>query len=79
MSNETHELLALVSAQTGVPVDALTEELDLTADLRLDSLSRVELLITLRTELRTPPEISVGDICEFRTLGDLKAAVEGKP
>jgi hypothetical protein len=56
----------------------LAAELELTADLRLDSLARVELLIALRTRLPNPPEISVGDACEFRTLGDLKAALEGK-
>ncbi|MGW6931613.1 acyl carrier protein [Lentzea sp. NPDC054927] len=54
-------------------------DVDLTRDLDLDSLARVELLIALRTQLPNPPAITVSDMCEFRTLGDLQAALEGRP
>lgn len=74
-----HVLLELVSARTGLPAAVLTDELDLSNDLRLDSLARVELLIALRTRLPDPPAITVADVLEFRTLGDLRAAVEGGP
>ncbi|MFS8104771.1 phosphopantetheine-binding protein [Lentzea alba] len=78
-SSPAHVLLALVSARTGRPVAVLTAELELTADLRLDSLARVELLTALRTRLPGLPEISVADVCEFRTLGEWQAALEGRP
>jgi hypothetical protein len=71
--------LALVSARTGRPAAALTAELDLTADLRLDSLARVELLAALRARIPNLPEITVADLLGFRTLGELQAAVEGRP
>lgn len=74
-----HVLLALVSARTGIPAAALTDELDLSNDLRLDSLARVELLVALRTRIPDLPEITVADVLEFRTLGELRAAVEGRP
>ncbi len=72
-------LLALVSARTGWPAEVLTAELDLTTDLRLDSLARIELLAALRAEHPDLPEITVGDVLGFRTLGELQAAVEGRP
>ncbi|KJK33326.1 hypothetical protein UK23_46600 [Lentzea aerocolonigenes] len=71
-------LLALVSARTGRPAAVLTAELDLTDDLRLDSLARVELLAALRTQHPGLPEITVADLLAFRTLGELQAAVEGR-
>ncbi|MET8763906.1 hypothetical protein [Lentzea sp. NPDC004782] len=72
-------LLELVSARTGWPVALLTAELDLTADLRLGSLARVELLAALRARTPGLPEIAVADVLGFRTLGELHAAVEGRP
>ncbi|MEV6237287.1 polyketide synthase dehydratase domain-containing protein [Lentzea sp. NPDC051838] len=72
-------LLALVSARTGRPAAVLTAELDLTDDLRLDSLARVELLAALRVQHPGLPEITVADLLGFRTLGELQAAVEGRP
>lgn len=72
-------LLALVSARTGRPAAVLTAELDLTNDLRLDSLARVELLAALRARLPDLPEITVAELLGFRTLGELQAAVEGRP
>lgn len=74
-----HVLLELVSARTGRPAALLTEDLELTADLRLDSLARVELLVALRTGIPDLPEITVADVLGFRTLGELQAAVEGRP
>ncbi|MET9631057.1 phosphopantetheine-binding protein [Lentzea sp. NPDC006480] len=71
-------LLALVSARTGRPAAVLTAELDLTDDLRLGSLARVELLAALRTQVGNLPEIAVADLLAFRTLGELQAAVEGR-
>lgn len=72
-------LLALVSARTGRPAAALTGDLELTADLRLDSLARVELLAALRARIPDLPEITVAEVLGFRTLGELQAAVEGRP
>jgi Phosphopantetheine attachment site len=74
-----HVFLTLVSARTGRPTALLTEDLELTADLRLDSLTRVELLAALRTGIPDLPEITVADLLGFRTLGELQAAVEGRP
>lgn len=78
-SSPAHVLRTLVSARTGHSVAVLTAELELTADLRLDSLARVELLIALRARLPDLPQITVTDVCEFRTLGELQAALEGAP
>ncbi|MGW4207570.1 phosphopantetheine-binding protein [Lentzea sp. NPDC004789] len=72
-------LLELVSARTGWPAALLTAELDLTTDLRLDSLARVELLAALRARVPGLPEITVADVLGLRTLGELQAAVEGRP
>ncbi|MEU0881617.1 polyketide synthase dehydratase domain-containing protein [Lentzea sp. NPDC005914] len=72
-------LLELVSARTGRPAAVLTEDLYLATDLRLDSLARVELLAALRVRVPGLPEITIEDLLGFRTLGELRAAVEGRP
>ncbi|NKE61877.1 hypothetical protein FXN61_36020 [Lentzea sp. PSKA42] len=78
LSSPAHVLLSLLSARTGRPAATLTPELELTADLHLGSLARVELLIALRTRLPGLPAITVTEACGFRTLGELQAALEGE-
>ncbi len=54
-------LLQIVAARTGYPVDAIDPQMDLEADLGIDSIKRVEILSALRTELphlpSPPPEL----------------------
>ncbi len=66
--------LALVSAQSALPVDALTPDSVLETDLGLDSLGRVELLSAIEEELGV--YIDEQEVSPETTLGRLQQMVE---
>ncbi|CAM2067037.1 SDR family NAD(P)-dependent oxidoreductase [Sulfidibacter corallicola] len=67
-----HDLLMrVVSEKTGYPADMLNAEMDLEADLGVDSIKRVEILSAMREAEPNLPEVDPGEMAELRTLGDI--------
>ncbi|MBN1873644.1 MAG: hypothetical protein JXA33_05400 [Anaerolineae bacterium] len=64
-------LLAIVSEKTGYPVEMLELEMDMEADLGIDSIKRVEILGTLQDQYPDLPEIETDVLGELRTLGQV--------
>ncbi|MCM2450198.1 type I polyketide synthase [Agrobacterium vitis] len=71
-------LLAVVSEKTGYPADVIDLEMDLEADLGIDSIKRVEILGSLKERLPQMAELSPDRMGELRTLAQILAlATEG--
>ena len=75
-------VLAAVSAKTGFPVDSLNMNMDLTTDLGIDHVKRVEIFSFLRDKTPSLPEIAHGIINSWRTVRNvvdtLSNAVEAR-
>jgi NAD(P)-dependent dehydrogenase (short-subunit alcohol dehydrogenase family) len=68
-------LLSIVSERTGYPVDMLDVNLDLEADLSIDSIKRVEILGTLTLRLGVSPEDAMTELPENLTRLKTLAAI----
>ncbi|MEZ9681088.1 phosphopantetheine-binding protein [Vibrio splendidus] len=64
-------MLEVVADKTGYPTEMLDLEMDMEADLGIDSIKRVEILGTVQDELPTLPELNPEDLAECRTLGEI--------
>ncbi len=64
-------MLSVVSEKTGYPVDMLNLDMDMEADLGIDSIKRVEILASVQDQLPNLPELNPDDLSECRTLGDI--------
>ncbi|MBT8357306.1 MAG: acyltransferase domain-containing protein, partial [Deltaproteobacteria bacterium] len=71
--NKTIEetLLSVVSQLTGYPVETLGLDMDIEADLGIDSIKRVEILSTLEEKLPSLPSISPDVVGTLKTLGQI--------
>ncbi|MGW5117281.1 SDR family oxidoreductase [Streptomyces noursei] len=69
------KLLAVVAERTGYPVDMLDLDMELEADLGVDSIKRVEILSVLRQRAGELPDIQ-GDPMELVSLRTLRQVVE---
>jgi acyl transferase domain-containing protein/NAD(P)H-dependent flavin oxidoreductase YrpB (nitropropane dioxygenase family)/NADP-dependent 3-hydroxy acid dehydrogenase YdfG/acyl carrier protein len=72
----TAKLLDLVSQRTGYPPDMLGLDLDLEADLGVDSIKRVEIFGALQTEAVLPGQAMEGQIEALSKLKTLNAIVD---
>ena len=79
-------LLQIVSELTGYPVEMLGLEMDIEADLGIDSIKRVEILSTLEERMPHLPKVTpdmvgtlktLGQICEYLSAGGRAATAEG--
>jgi amino acid adenylation domain-containing protein len=70
-------LMAIVAEKTGYPVDMLAPEMDLQADLGIDSIKQVEILSTLRDRFPDLPELEPTQLGELRTLGRIIGVLQG--
>ncbi|MFA0283577.1 phosphopantetheine-binding protein [Vibrio sp. 10N.222.55.F12] len=70
--------LEVVAEKTGYPTEMLDLEMDMEADLGIDSIKRVEILGTVQDELPTLPELNPEDLAECRTLGEIVAYMNSK-
>ncbi|MEJ5311420.1 MAG: phosphopantetheine-binding protein [Anaerolineae bacterium] len=61
-------LLAIVSEKTGYPADMLELDMDMEADLGIDSIKRVEILGALQDAHPDLPEVATDVLAELRTL-----------
>ena len=67
--NRTENALAIIARIAGKQPDQLLPEMELVADLGLDSSKAVELLVALEDTLDL--EIDEGDAAELNTVGDI--------
>jgi len=68
-------VLAIIADKTGYPVDALAPEMELEADLGIDSIKRVEILSAVSKQL---PSLDASRIspADVRRISDLLALLE---
>jgi acyl transferase domain-containing protein len=67
----TKAMLSLVSEKTGYPEDMLEIEMDMEADLGIDSIKRVEILGAMQEQFPDLPPVNPDDLAELRTLGEI--------
>ncbi|WP_299497385.1 phosphopantetheine-binding protein, partial [uncultured Shewanella sp.] len=76
-------MLAVVAEKTGYPTEMLALDMDMEADLGIDSIKRVEILGTVQTQATALPELNPEEMAECRTLGDivsyLNSQLESQP
>ncbi|MEK7722621.1 MAG: acyltransferase domain-containing protein, partial [Elusimicrobiota bacterium] len=66
-------LLAIVSSQTGYPVESLNTDMDMESDLGIDSIKRVAILSELQEKLPSAPRITPEQLGSIRTLRQVTA------
>ncbi|MFZ5481920.1 MAG: SDR family NAD(P)-dependent oxidoreductase [Myxococcota bacterium] len=64
-------LLDVVSEKTGYPVEMLRMEMNLEADLGIDSIKRVEILSAIRERAPDAPEADADTMAQLKTLGQI--------
>ncbi|WP_017317837.1 type I polyketide synthase [Mastigocladopsis repens] len=64
-------LLAIISDKTGYPVEMLDMNMDMEADLGIDSIKRVEILGTMQEMYPDLPKPNVEELGELRTIGQI--------
>ncbi len=69
----TKLLLEVVGEKTGYPVEMLNLEMNLEADLGIDSIKRVEILSALREKAPETPEVDADRMAQLKTLGQIVA------
>ncbi|MFX0578281.1 SDR family NAD(P)-dependent oxidoreductase [Nocardia nepalensis] len=70
-------LLAIVADKTGYPVEMLEPDMDVEADLGIDSIKRVEILSGMRERFPAAPEVGPETLGELRTLRDITDFLAG--
>ena len=67
-------LLEVVADKTGYPVEMLNLEMDLEADLGIDSIKRVEILAAIEEKVPGLPKVASDQMGSLRTLGQIVSA-----
>ncbi len=71
LENLTVILLEIVAKKTGYPVNMLKPEIDMEANLRINSIKRVEILGAMEDQVEGLPAIEAETLSELRTLGQI--------
>ncbi|PSW05952.1 type I polyketide synthase [Photobacterium lipolyticum] len=71
-------MLEVVADKTGYPTEMLDLDMDMEADLGIDSIKRVEILGTVQDQMPNLPELSPEDLAECRTLGEIVTYMNSK-
>ncbi len=77
-SGLTAILLEVVSEKTGYPAEMLELNMDMEADLGIDSIKRVEIFGALTAQYPEMSGIDPNELTELRTLGEIVSFVSGK-
>jgi polyketide-type polyunsaturated fatty acid synthase PfaA len=64
-------LLAITSDKTGYPVEMLELEMDMEADLGIDSIKRVEILGAMQDKYPNLPQPDIEELGDLRTIGQI--------
>lgn len=70
-------VLEIVSEKTGYPADMLGLEMEMEAELGIDSIKQVEILSALQSRFPNAPEIPASELASLRTLQDVVDAIAG--
>ncbi len=70
-------VLAIVSEKTGYPADMLGLDMEMEAELGIDSIKQVEILAALQAKFPGAPEIPASELASLRTLQDVVDAISG--
>ena len=62
-------VLAVIAEQTGYPIDILTPDMDLEADLGIDSIKRVQILAAVSEKRPDLPQVDANTMVGIRTIG----------
>ncbi|MCW8929910.1 MAG: SDR family NAD(P)-dependent oxidoreductase, partial [Gammaproteobacteria bacterium] len=71
-------MLEIVNEKTGYPVEMLDLNMNMEADLGIDSIKRVEILGAMTTKFPDLPELDQNDLAEMQTLKEIVQYVEDK-
>jgi acyl carrier protein len=71
ISDLTEILLGIVAEKTGYPVEMLEPDMDMEADLGIDSIKRVEILGSMEDQVPGLPAVETEALAELRTLGQI--------
>jgi acyl carrier protein len=64
-------VMDIIVEKTGYPLEMLNPQMDIEADLGIDSIKRVEILSTLRERMPGLPEIPADELSALKTLQDI--------
>jgi acyl transferase domain-containing protein/acyl carrier protein/NADP-dependent 3-hydroxy acid dehydrogenase YdfG len=70
-------VLAIVSEKTGYPSDMLSLDMEMEAELGIDSIKQVEILAALQAKYPGAPDIPASELAGLRTLQDVVDTVGG--
>jgi malonyl CoA-acyl carrier protein transacylase len=70
-------LLTIVAEKTGYPAEMLTTEMEMEADLGIDSIKRVEILSAMSERVPGLRELKMSDFGHLRTLGQIVEYMNG--
>lgn len=70
-------VLEIVSEKTGYPADMLGLEMEMEAELGIDSIKQVEILSALQAQYPGAPEIPGSELASMRTLQDVVNSIAG--
>jgi polyketide-type polyunsaturated fatty acid synthase PfaA len=76
-STFARKLMAVVAEKTGYPVEMLELDMDMEADLGIDSIKRVEILGATQDSMPGLPEVEPEKLAEMRTLGQIVDVFSG--
>ncbi|NRA73113.1 MAG: peptide-binding protein, partial [Gammaproteobacteria bacterium] len=71
-------MMTVVAEKTGYPTEMLELEMDMEADLGIDSIKRVEILGSVQETIPDLPELNPEDLAELRTLGEIVSYMQSK-
>ncbi len=71
-------MLEIVNEKTGYPVEMLDLNMNMEADLGIDSIKRVEILSAMTAKFPEMPELDQNDLAEIQTLKEIVDSVEEK-
>ncbi|MDX2368839.1 MAG: beta-ketoacyl synthase N-terminal-like domain-containing protein, partial [Colwellia sp.] len=71
-------MMDVVAEKTGYPTEMLELEMDMEADLGIDSIKRVEILGSVQETIPDLPELNPEDLAELRTLGEIVSYMQSK-
>ncbi|MEW6995740.1 SDR family NAD(P)-dependent oxidoreductase [Colwelliaceae bacterium MEBiC 14330] len=71
-------MMAVVAEKTGYPTQMLELEMDMEADLGIDSIKRVEILGAVQESISDLPELNPEELAELRTLGEIVSYMQAK-
>ena len=71
-------MMTVVAEKTGYPTQMLELEMDMEADLGIDSIKRVEILGAVQDIITDLPELNPEDLAELRTLGEIVSYMQSK-